>query len=71
MNRKLRHFLQGAGSILVLMPAATPGGQVGYERQPHVNESIRHHWQRVGNQIRSVMEEEGVEAEGHQGQPTG
>jgi hypothetical protein len=62
MDRRLRLFLQGAGSVLVLMPPTTPVGRISYERQPSVAESLQGHWERVGGYFRTAIEEYRVQA---------
>jgi hypothetical protein len=64
VDRCFRLFLQGAGSILVLIPSTPSVGRVSFVRHPDVADSIREHWERVGEYIRSSIEEERVEAQG-------
>lgn len=55
METRIRHFLRGIGSALVIAPAAHETAAPLYRPQPPVEESLRAHWQAVGDHLRGAM----------------
>lgn len=55
MHHRLRNFLSGAGSIVVLLPAPSPSRFLDLLPKESIEDTLRADWFAVGNDIAGAM----------------
>ena len=63
MAEKIRSFLKGMGSVIVLLPSAQETAAPLLRPAPPVAEALRSHWLRVGGYLQGAVDQVGSEQE--------